>query len=116
MLAQEMESPKYMRFNVSAVTFKIVHGHEIQAYVLVPKNISPGKHPLLVKIHGGGFVSCGPLLLSCVTSQVNPIGSLSTNAYDAASTEQSHRYVGQASSPDGSHNISLISLWKTMPS
>ena len=57
MLTQEMESPKYARFNVSVVTFKKAYGHNIEAYVLVPKNITSGKHPLLVKIHGGGFVS-----------------------------------------------------------
>ncbi|KFY45523.1 hypothetical protein V494_00901 [Pseudogymnoascus sp. VKM F-4513 (FW-928)] len=52
-----MDSPKYSKFDVSAVTYKVVNEQHIQAYVLTPKNISPGNHPIVVKFHGGFFVS-----------------------------------------------------------
>ncbi|PQE29467.1 Alpha beta hydrolase fold-1 protein [Rutstroemia sp. NJR-2017a WRK4] len=52
-----MDSPRYERFNVSKVTYKVVHGHEIHAYILVPKNLPKGKHPLIIKFHGGGSVT-----------------------------------------------------------
>jgi cephalosporin-C deacetylase-like acetyl esterase len=51
-----MDSPKYAKFDVSDVSYKVVNGHDIKAYVLTPKNISPGKHPIVVKFHGGFFV------------------------------------------------------------
>jgi cephalosporin-C deacetylase-like acetyl esterase len=52
-----MDHPKYAAFDVSDVTYKVVNGHDIKAYVLTPKNLSAGKHPILVKFHGGNFVS-----------------------------------------------------------
>ncbi|CCD45536.1 putative alpha beta hydrolase fold-3 domain protein [Botrytis cinerea BcDW1] len=52
-----MDSAKFSQFNVSVKTYKSVRDHEIQAYILVPKNISPGPHPVIVKIHGGGSVA-----------------------------------------------------------
>ncbi|KAF5878458.1 putative alpha beta hydrolase fold-3 domain protein [Botrytis fragariae] len=52
-----MDSAKFSQFNVSVKTYKTVRDHEIQAYILVPKNISPGPHPVIVKIHGGGSVA-----------------------------------------------------------
>ena len=48
-------------FHVHKATYKKVGEHEIQAAILIPKEQKPGKHPLLVKFHGGLFVS---LLLS----------------------------------------------------
>lgn len=58
-----MDSAKFSQFNVSVKTYKSVRGHEIQAYILVPKNISPGPHPVIVKIHGGGSVNSSQLPL-----------------------------------------------------
>ncbi|ESZ97901.1 hypothetical protein SBOR_1713 [Sclerotinia borealis F-4128] len=55
-----MDSPRFSQFDVSVTTYRTIQNHEIQAYVLIPKNISPGKHPLIVKIHGGGSVAKPP--------------------------------------------------------
>ncbi|OBT67671.1 hypothetical protein VE03_03550 [Pseudogymnoascus sp. 23342-1-I1] len=52
-----MDSPKYSKFDISVVTYKVVNGQDIKAYVLTPKNISSGNHPIVVKFHGGFFVS-----------------------------------------------------------
>ncbi|KAA8576810.1 hypothetical protein EYC84_006863 [Monilinia fructicola] len=52
-----MDSPKFAQFDISVVTFKTVQNHDIQTYILIPKNISPGPHPVIVKIHGGGSVA-----------------------------------------------------------
>ncbi|KFY47981.1 hypothetical protein V495_01705 [Pseudogymnoascus sp. VKM F-4514 (FW-929)] len=52
-----MDSPKYSKFDVSAVTYKVVNGQDIKAFVLTPKDISTGNHPVVVKFHGGFFVS-----------------------------------------------------------
>jgi cephalosporin-C deacetylase-like acetyl esterase len=50
-------------FHVHKATYKKVGNHEIQAAILIPKEQKPGKHPLLVKIHGGLFVSlCPPII------------------------------------------------------
>lgn len=35
--------------------YKIVSGHEIKAGVLIPKDLKPGLHPVIINIHGGFF-------------------------------------------------------------
>jgi pimeloyl-ACP methyl ester carboxylesterase len=35
--------------------YKIVSDHEIKAAVLIPKDLKPGLHPVIVNIHGGFF-------------------------------------------------------------
>jgi hypothetical protein len=48
-------------FNVFTTPYKIVNSHAITADVLIPEDLEPGKHPLLVRIYGGGLVSINPL-------------------------------------------------------
>lgn len=52
-----MDSPKYSKFDISAVTYKVANGQDIKAYVLTPKNIPSGNYPIVVKFHGGFYVS-----------------------------------------------------------
>jgi cephalosporin-C deacetylase-like acetyl esterase len=52
-----MNSLKFSGFKVLKATYKTVNGHDIAAYVLVPRGISSGKHPVAVRFHGGGLVS-----------------------------------------------------------
>jgi dipeptidyl aminopeptidase/acylaminoacyl peptidase len=51
-----MDSPKYAAFNVSNTPYKVFNGQKIYAVLFIPKNIPPGKYPLIVKFHGGYFV------------------------------------------------------------
>jgi cephalosporin-C deacetylase-like acetyl esterase len=44
-------------FNIFTTPYKTLNNHAITADVLIPKNIQPGKHPLLVRLHGGCLVS-----------------------------------------------------------
>lgn len=48
---------KAVDFNIVEATYKTVHHQDINAYVYVPKNSAPGKKPVIVRFHGGGFVS-----------------------------------------------------------
>lgn len=48
--------PRYDAFEIHDVTYKTVKGHPIGASVLLPKDVRPGQHPLLVRFHGGGLV------------------------------------------------------------
>jgi cephalosporin-C deacetylase-like acetyl esterase len=59
-----MDSPKFAEFDISEVTYKVFHGQDIKAFVMIPKNASRGKHPVMSKFHGGGFVSLFPPSLS----------------------------------------------------
>ncbi|PVH94686.1 alpha/beta-hydrolase [Periconia macrospinosa] len=44
-------------FNVYRTTYKTVGTHHIEAGILIPKNLPPGrKYPLVVKFHGGGLI------------------------------------------------------------
>jgi len=47
-------------FNQFTIPYKTINQHEITTDILIPKGIKPGKHPLLVRIHGGGLVSTIP--------------------------------------------------------
>ncbi|KAF7561231.1 hypothetical protein G7046_g2934 [Stylonectria norvegica] len=40
-------------FDVSEVTYKVHSSHEIKSAILVPKNLNPGLHPVIVNFHGG---------------------------------------------------------------
>jgi len=61
-----MNSPKYANFDISEVTYKVINGQNIQAFVLVPKGLAPGKYPIMAKFHGGFFVSCSFLSLQLI--------------------------------------------------
>lgn len=50
-------SSKFDAFNVKNVVYKELNKHEIPASVLIPKDAQPGKHPVMVRWHGGGFVT-----------------------------------------------------------
>jgi len=52
-----MDSPKYAAFDISEITYKTFEGQPIKLYVFTPKKLSPGKHPVLVKFHGGFLVT-----------------------------------------------------------
>lgn len=47
---------RFDTFNFYQTSYKKIDNHKIEVDILVPKGISPGKHPLLVKWHGGGLV------------------------------------------------------------
>ncbi|KAF2850391.1 alpha/beta-hydrolase [Plenodomus tracheiphilus IPT5] len=48
---------RFDSFNVYRTFYKTVGTHAIEVGLLVPKTLKPGKHPLLVKFHGGGLVT-----------------------------------------------------------
>ena len=47
---------RYAGFDIHNVPYKTVDDHPIEVSILIPKNIQPGKRPLLVRFHGGGLV------------------------------------------------------------
>ncbi|KAF2108597.1 Alpha/Beta hydrolase protein [Lophiotrema nucula] len=46
---------RFDSFNLYRTSYKKIGDHEIEVNVLVPKGTKPGKHPVLVKWHGGGL-------------------------------------------------------------
>jgi len=48
---------RFDSFNVYRTSYKQIGNHEIEVGILVPKDLKPGRHPLIVKFHGGGLVS-----------------------------------------------------------
>ena len=51
-----MDSPKYAAFHVFSTAYKVVDGHAIKAFTLIPKGLEEGSRPVVVKWHGGFFV------------------------------------------------------------
>jgi acetyl esterase/lipase len=56
-----MDSEKYAQFNITKTPYKSVDNQEILLYVLLPKHLETGKHPILVHLHGG-FLFAGDAL------------------------------------------------------
>ena len=50
-------SSRFSDFNVVDVNYKEVNGTLIPASILIPKDIKPGKHPILVRWHGGCLIT-----------------------------------------------------------
>jgi cephalosporin-C deacetylase-like acetyl esterase len=50
-------SVKFAAFNIVDVHYKTVNGVAVPASILIPKDIRPGKHPLLVRWHGGCLIT-----------------------------------------------------------
>ncbi|KAF2648428.1 alpha/beta-hydrolase [Lophiostoma macrostomum CBS 122681] len=48
---------RFETFDLHRTSYKRIGDHEIEVNILVPKEISPGKHPLIVKWHGGGLTT-----------------------------------------------------------
>ena len=69
-----MESPKFNKFDISEVTYKVVNGQDIKAFTIIPKNTSAGKHPVIVKFHGGNFVRFSPAPLEIVLTSLRSLG------------------------------------------
>ncbi|KAH7392265.1 Alpha/Beta hydrolase protein [Phaeosphaeria sp. MPI-PUGE-AT-0046c] len=44
-------------FHVHRTSYKRIGDHEIEVGILVPKELKNGKHPVMVKFHGGGLVT-----------------------------------------------------------
>jgi cephalosporin-C deacetylase-like acetyl esterase len=61
-----LQIEKHSRFNVFTTSYKTINDHAITLDVLIPKQPSSGKHPLIVKIHGGALV-CTPCYSSLST-------------------------------------------------
>lgn len=48
--------PRFNPFEITDVVYKTINSHPIHASILIPHGIQPGKHPLMVRFHGGGFI------------------------------------------------------------
>ncbi|KAK9323822.1 Alpha/Beta hydrolase protein [Lipomyces orientalis] len=52
-----MASAKFTEFNISTACFKKVGNHEIKADIMIPKTLSSGKYPVVVRFHGGYLIT-----------------------------------------------------------
>ncbi|KAF2029909.1 alpha/beta-hydrolase [Setomelanomma holmii] len=48
---------RFDSFAVYRTSYKKIGNHEIEVGILVPKDLEPGKHPVIVKFHGGGLIT-----------------------------------------------------------
>jgi acetyl esterase/lipase len=54
---------RFDSFKIFRTSYKEVNNQGIDVAVFIPKNLKPGKHPILAKFHGGGLVRFIPYLL-----------------------------------------------------
>lgn len=47
---------RFDSFDIYRTSYKQIGDHNIEVGILVPKDLQPVKHPLLIKFHGGGLV------------------------------------------------------------
>ncbi|KAF2871075.1 Alpha/Beta hydrolase protein [Massariosphaeria phaeospora] len=57
MAVQWPDESMFNNFTVFKESFKTVGSHDIGAAILVPKNVQPGKRPVIVNLHGGFLVN-----------------------------------------------------------
>ena len=50
------ETNRFDSFDVFRTSYKKIGEHEIEVGIIVPKDLKPGKSPVIVKFHGGGLV------------------------------------------------------------
>ena len=55
--AEMLAAPRLEPFNLVDIDYKKVNGTPVPASILIPKNAEPGKHPVLVRWHGGCFIT-----------------------------------------------------------
>jgi hypothetical protein len=58
---------------VTTTHYKEVNGHGIEVGIMVPKELKPGKHPIIVRFHGG-FLVC--TIFYCIHIQLYILISL----------------------------------------
>jgi acetyl esterase/lipase len=62
---------RFDSFHVFRTSYKKIGAHEIEVGILVPKDVKPGKYPVMVKFHGGGLVRSIPILWVNMSPAVN---------------------------------------------
>lgn len=55
--AEALLSPKYSNFTITTTPYKTVNGQEIPVHVYLPKSLTPGKHPIVARFHGGFLIT-----------------------------------------------------------
>lgn len=53
---------RFDSFNLFHTSYEKFDDHEIEVIVIVPKTVTPGNNPMLVKWHGGGLVSIASVI------------------------------------------------------
>jgi hypothetical protein len=48
---------KFKDFTIIQAEYKRVGSHGIRADIMIPKTVSPGKRPVIIRFHGGFLVS-----------------------------------------------------------
>lgn len=66
--AEALLSPKFSPFTITSTPYKTVDGQGIPVHVCLPKSTTPGKHPVMVRFHGG-FLITGAALFPDFTAQ-----------------------------------------------
>jgi len=51
-------------FNITTVPYQTIGDHNVTVDLLIPNDLKPGKHPLIIRFHGG-FLVAGSHLRYC---------------------------------------------------
>ncbi len=49
--------PVFAAFNIVEVSYKTVNDTPVPASILVPKDLKAGVHPVMIRFHGGCFIT-----------------------------------------------------------
>lgn len=102
-----MDHPKFSPFNVSEAIYKTVNGQNIPAYVLIPKEIKPGNHPVIIRWHGG-FLITGSALYPDWFANWTVDWALSHSAIMIA---PNHRLLPESTGPEILSDINDFYSW-----
>ncbi|TAQ90289.1 hypothetical protein B7494_g1365 [Chlorociboria aeruginascens] len=102
-----MDSPKYQNFSISEATYKTVNDHNIKAFILQPKSLQPGNHPVIVKFHGGFFITGASLYPEWFPQWALDYALLHSAIIVAAD----YRLMPEATGQDLLHDVSDFWTW-----
>ncbi|KAF2746800.1 alpha/beta-hydrolase [Sporormia fimetaria CBS 119925] len=104
-----MDNPdtRFDAFHVHRTTYKHVRNHDIAAVTLIPKDLQPGPHPVLVKFHGGGMVLGEAGYAPWFASWLVPF-VLRNNAIVVM---PNYRFIPESSGTDIMHDVADFWAW-----
>ncbi|KAK9427919.1 Alpha/Beta hydrolase protein [Lipomyces doorenjongii] len=106
-MASTMASTKFAEFNIWTTCYKKVGDHEIAVDILIPKHLSSGNRPVIVRFHGGYLITGSRLFADWFASWVIEYALL----HSAIIVTPDYRLLPESTGADINEDVSDIWTW-----
>ncbi|KAH8641103.1 alpha/beta-hydrolase [Alternaria alternata] len=101
------ETNRFDSFDVFRTSYKKIGEHEIEVGIIVPKDLKPGKSPVMVKFHGGGLITGDCLFPGWFSAYFVPF----IHRNNAIVVAPNYRFVPEHSGADILEDLSDFWTW-----